>query len=103
MLGRREGPLASVLGEYGSVSGHHAEVRYTQETGWTITDTGSTNGTQYNGHPLTPHQPVPLQDGGSLILAQAVEFYIRIEMPTSEGSSTLQEQVPQPRAGTIRV
>jgi pSer/pThr/pTyr-binding forkhead associated (FHA) protein len=104
VLGRREGPLSSVLGKYSSVSGHHAEIHYAAETGWTVTDKQSTNGTSYDGQALPSMQPVSLRDGGSLVLGKSVELYTRIETPQSpaEGQPAT-ARVERPPAGTIRV
>lgn len=47
------------------VSGRHAELSWDGATWWVV-DLGSTNGTQVNGRPITPHQREALPPGGTL-------------------------------------
>lgn len=52
----------------GSISGRHCAVKL-QGSMILVTDQGSTNGTFLEGQRLTPHQPTPVPDGGTLWLA----------------------------------
>jgi class 3 adenylate cyclase len=51
------------------VSANHAEL-YADAGGWSIQDTGSTNGTRLNGEMLTPGRKYPLQSGDRIRIAQ---------------------------------
>lgn len=59
-----------VLDEH-QVSRQHARLLQTPQ-GWMLTDLGSTNGTQVNGQPLRPHEPVTLQPGDRVSLGACV-------------------------------
>jgi pSer/pThr/pTyr-binding forkhead associated (FHA) protein len=63
-------------GRLAGVSRRHAQIART-ETGYTLEDLGSANGTWLNRRKLAPHEPVPLVDGdeircGSLLLRVAL-------------------------------
>ncbi len=60
---------ARVLG----VSREHAAIRYT-ESGWTVEDLGSTNGTYVNDTELAAHQPYSLRSGDTVRLGQLTLF-----------------------------
>lgn len=51
------------------VSSQHAEIRHSPE-GWTIRDSGSTNGTRLNGERLTAGKEYPLRSGDRIRIAQ---------------------------------
>jgi len=68
ILGRTKGPFAGILGRFSHISGAHCKLAKTA-AGWSIEDTGSTNGTFYNNSRLAPNVPVPVQSGTSLKLA----------------------------------
>jgi class 3 adenylate cyclase len=54
---------------YPEVSGQHAEIR-AKPDGWTIIDSGSTNGTNVNGMRLTPGREYTLKSGDRVSIAQ---------------------------------
>jgi len=68
ILGRTKGPFADTLGRFSHISGAHCKVVKTAD-GWSIEDTGSTNGTFYNNSRLAPNTPVPLRSGATVKLA----------------------------------
>jgi class 3 adenylate cyclase len=51
------------------VSGHHAELKQSHY-GWTLRDTGSTNGTRLNGNWITPGQEYLLKDDDLIQIAE---------------------------------
>jgi pSer/pThr/pTyr-binding forkhead associated (FHA) protein len=60
------------------VSSHHAVISYLRQGFFTITDTGSTNGTFVNGLRLTPHIPQILHSGDTICLGDTIlRFQIR--------------------------
>lgn len=61
----------------GSVSRFHAWLIHDAESGrWTLTDSGSKNGTAVNGTPLKPKVPMPLGDRAKIRFGQVeVTFY----------------------------
>ena len=68
ILGRTKGPFAGLLGRFSHISGTHCKLVKTT-AGWSIEDTGSTNGTFYNNSRLAPSVPVPLQSGTNVKIA----------------------------------
>ena len=68
ILGRTKGPFAGVLGRFSHISGAHCKLIKTA-AGWSIEDTGSTNGTFYNNNRLAPNIPAPVQSGANIKLA----------------------------------
>jgi predicted component of type VI protein secretion system len=68
ILGRTKGPFAGILGRFSHISGSHCKFVKTA-AGWSIEDTGSTNGTFYNNSRLAANTPVPVQSGTSVKLA----------------------------------
>jgi len=81
-----------ILDEH-QVSRRHARLQQTPQ-GWTLTDLGSTNGTQVNGRPLAPHQPYTLQPGDRVSLGAAV---LVLKAPATDGP-----QAAQSRAGASK-
>jgi len=77
IIGRKKGQYAPILGQYGQVSGTHAQLHHHPENGWTVTDLGSTNGTKYNKSPVQPHVPQKLENKSFLQIAN-IEFYVEI-------------------------
>jgi class 3 adenylate cyclase len=78
-IGRKPSPDGSpklVIAEP-EVSAQHAEIRATKN-GWTILDTGSTNGTQLNEEWLTPGREYALKDGDEVKVA---DIPLLISMP----------------------
>lgn len=59
-----------------TVSWRHAELSRS-ESGWTIRDLGSTNGTFVDGRPVSPGMPMPLVEGAALRLG-ALEATVRV-------------------------
>ena len=78
ILGRRNGIYHDVLAQCHYISGTHAILNYTVQSGWTITDRNSSNGTLVNGLRAVPNEPVRLRHGDRVILAN-VEFRIEIK------------------------
>jgi hypothetical protein len=76
VLGRRGGAFVEVFGRFPQVSGTHARIDCAQGL-WTVVDLGSTNGTQWNGARLQPQAPQPLNNGGTLVIA---DIPIRVEI-----------------------
>ncbi len=88
VIGRHPMRAQLVVGDL-EVSSTHATV---QKIGgrFTITDLGSLNGTQINGRPLAPQQPLALSDGDKLFVGKSVlkftfqdqleeDFHVRVE------------------------
>ncbi|HEY9787666.1 MAG TPA: adenylate/guanylate cyclase domain-containing protein [Candidatus Obscuribacterales bacterium] len=69
------------------VSGQHAEIRCKPD-GWTIVDSGSTNGTMINGARLTPGREYILHSGDRVKIAQ----YDLIVQPPVNGPRELEEE-----------
>jgi hypothetical protein len=93
------------------VSRQHARMEWGVQ-GWTVTDLGSTNGTQVNGERLAPHEPHALRPGDRLGLGGATLVLRRAEggeppqarveragssQPRAEGA-----EAASPRAGRAR-
>ncbi len=78
IIGRRDGQHTRVFGQYGQVSGRHAQVEYNPGKGWSITDLGSSNGTRYNNEYLRENIPQLIKDESYIIIAN-IEFYVRTE------------------------
>ncbi|MDR3199981.1 MAG: FHA domain-containing protein [Spirochaetales bacterium] len=84
LIGRRNGPFASIFGKFPQVSGTHLKIT-ASGTGWAAADQGSTNGTFYNGSRLAPNAPCALANGGVLRVAD-IEFTVVLETP--DGGAT---------------
>jgi len=68
MVGRKEGPLANYLGNYGTVSGRHGQVM--ERAGkWYYKDVGSTNGSRLNGKACAVNEEYELHQGDILELS----------------------------------
>lgn len=78
IIGRREGSFASKLVSYKQISSKHLSCSFKSQTGWTVTDLNSTNGSKINGEVLIPMKPYKLNDTDLLIIAD-LEFYIVME------------------------
>jgi hypothetical protein len=75
ILGRTNGPYATLLGKFPVISSTHAKV--TRENGaWFITDLNSTNKTYVNGAKLEPNVPITIKQDDVVILAN-VTFTVR--------------------------
>lgn len=88
VIGRNSGQYVHIFGNYNQVSGRHAQINNDTKLGWCITDLGSSNGTKYNGQPLTPNVRQPLTDKSFVLIAN-IEFYIQIEPAPSNASKTV--------------
>ncbi|HPN37954.1 MAG TPA: FHA domain-containing protein [Melioribacteraceae bacterium] len=77
IIGRKTGNFINVFGQFNQISGKHAQFNYNNNTGWTLTDLGSSNGTKYQGQVLLPNIPVPIQDKSYIIFAN-IEFFVQI-------------------------
>lgn len=77
IIGRKQGPYRLMMADFSYLSGSHAQLKYDAQSGWTVTDMNSTNGTLLNQNRLMPGVPSPLQNGGKLQLAN-IELNIEI-------------------------
>lgn len=59
------------------VSGEHCRISYQYGT-WVLQHISRTNPTMYNNMPLTANEPIALEDGKVLTLANTVSFIVRI-------------------------
>ncbi len=79
VLGRRQGIYQPQLSRFPYVSGAHAQLKFDAlQNHWTVTDMNSSNGTRYNGEPLSPGVPRTLEQGATLQLANVV-FTVSIQ------------------------
>ena len=84
IIGRKNGPFASIFGRFNYVSGTHCKIVKTA-AGWHIQDMGSTNGTTYNGTALVPNALYPLANGATIKIAD-VELLVTFD--TAGGGTT---------------
>jgi hypothetical protein len=77
VIGRKEGRFSDVFQGYKSISRRHCLFNYEPGKGWTVTDLGSTNGVDYDGRRLQPHQPEPLRPRSFLLIGN-IEFFVEI-------------------------
>lgn len=77
------------------VSGQHAEIRPTPQ-GWTIRDSGSTNGTRLNGDRLTPGKEYLLCTGDRLKIAN-IDLLINLSKEQSNKQAENQEESEEER------
>lgn len=78
MIGRRQGPYCNFFENNMYVSGVHAQLIYTQESGWCIIDKHSSNGTKLNDHQLQPDVPMSLKTGDIVTIAN-ISMQVNIE------------------------
>lgn len=71
----RNGGIWPELGSCPYVSGSHGKIISTP-SGWLVCDSGSTNGTRLNGHPLSAGVAAPLNCGDRLRIA-TLEFIVQ--------------------------
>ena len=69
IIGRRTGPYTQFFDKYPYVSGTHAQLKYSPNTGWCIVDKHSSNGTKLNQRSLQPDVDMTLSNGDVLTLA----------------------------------
>lgn len=69
VIGRRQGPYVKFFEQNMYVSGVHAQLIYNKDTGWSIIDKHSSNGTQLNERELQPDVPMSLKNGDIVTIA----------------------------------
>lgn len=69
IIGRRQGPYHEIFRQFMYVSGVHAQLIYRHDSGWSIIDKHSSNGTRLNNAKLTPDIPVRIKNGDIINLA----------------------------------
>ena len=67
-IGRNHPHFGARLERFDTISRTHCRIDHTS-TGFSVTDTGSRNGTWINGTRLQTNQPAPLANGDRLLLA----------------------------------
>ena len=77
ILGRRKGIYQEHLASCQYISGTHAQLNYSMQGGWSITDKGSSNGTYVNGRKIMTGEAARLSNGDRVVLAN-VEFRVEI-------------------------
>jgi pSer/pThr/pTyr-binding forkhead associated (FHA) protein len=89
-VGRRAESDVALAGDP-YISGRHAEF-LCDESGCSVTDVGSTNGTFYGGERLSPHRAQPLTPGDEIRLGQSV-FVIQLAAVSHQPAA--QEVAPE--------
>jgi hypothetical protein len=69
IIGRRTGPYSHFFDKYPYVSGTHAQLKYSINTGWCVVDKHSSNGTKLNQRSLQPDVDMSLSNGDVLTIA----------------------------------
>ena len=69
VLGRRQGPYVQFFASNPYVSGVHAQLLYKPDSGWSIVDKHSSNGTKLNQREILPDTPMSLRSGDIVTLA----------------------------------
>ena len=69
IIGRRTGPYSHFFEKYPYVSGTHAQLKYSVNTGWCVVDKHSSNGTKLNQRSLQPDVDMSLNNGDVLTIA----------------------------------
>ena len=69
VIGRRQGPYAQFFQNNMYVSGLHAQLRYKADSGWSIVDKHSSNGTKLNDRRIEPDVEMSLRDGDVVMIA----------------------------------
>jgi pSer/pThr/pTyr-binding forkhead associated (FHA) protein len=77
------------------LSGRHAEF-LCAESGCTVMDLGSTNGTFLHGDRLAPHRPMPLEPGDEVRLGQTV--FVLQPSAVSPQPSAEEDEVAEPES-----
>ena len=78
--------FAFYAGQASSVSGVHAELSYTDQSGFTIRDSSSTNGTLLNGRRLKAGIPETVRDGDEITLGDPDNRGVKIRFATGQGA-----------------
>lgn len=91
VIGRKPDPQGRyrLVLPHPEVSGQHAEIRHTPD-GWTIRDSGSTNGTRLNGDRLVPGREYLLGNGDRIQIAQ-VDLVVALSDDSSRADPELEE------------
>lgn len=69
IIGRRTGPYSHFFEKFPYVSGTHAQLKYSVNTGWCIVDKHSSNGTKLNQRSIQPDVDMSLNNGDVLTIA----------------------------------
>ena len=69
VIGRRQGPYMQYFQQNRYVSGVHAQLKYKANSGWSIVDKHSSNGTKLNERALQPDVDMSLKNGDVVTLA----------------------------------
>ena len=69
IIGRRTGPYSHFFDKYPYISGTHAQLKYSVNTGWCVVDKHSSNGTKLNQRSLQPDVEMSLSNGDVLTIA----------------------------------
>jgi len=69
VIGRRQGIYKQYFAQDQYVSGLHAQLLYNVNTGWSVVDKYSSNGTKLNRQKLQPDVPTQLRNGDILTIA----------------------------------
>lgn len=77
VIGRRQGPYQEFFENKMYVSGVHAQLLYHQNTGWSVMDRHSSNGTKLNERQMQPDISMPLKNGDILSIAD-VNLHVMI-------------------------
>ena len=83
------------------VSAQHAEIRYTPD-GWTIRDSGSTNGTLLNGERLTAGREYTLHNGDRIKIAQ-IELLVNFSSEPAHRPLEQEEEIQERTYPRIRL
>lgn len=77
VIGRRQGPYREFFEQNMYVSGVHAQLSYHQDSGWSVTDKHSSNGTKLNQRPIQPNVAMKLNNDDVLTIAN-VNLQVKI-------------------------
>ena len=69
VIGRRQGPYTQYFAQNMYVSGVHAQLKYNGNSGWSIVDKHSSNGTKLNQHLLQPDVEMTIKNGDIITIA----------------------------------
>lgn len=79
IIGRKNGPYKELFEKNMYVSGVHAQLDYNKDTGWSVMDKNSSNGTRLNNHMLKAEEPMSMKNGDILTIANVnLEVIINI-------------------------
>ncbi|MCR4602593.1 MAG: FHA domain-containing protein [Prevotella sp.] len=69
IIGRRQGPYSQFFDQNMYVSGVHAQLKFNYDSGWSVIDKHSSNGTKLNERMLQPDVEMLLKNGDILTIA----------------------------------